>query len=319
MPDVRTASAQQAGAALIALVDRLRAGGYEFRTPTPATHGRVNARPENAVARTVRDVFGWSRPAPPGLLEPELVLLMERAGVLERRGALLASRVRVSSLEGLLFVHSAYPTMAGDAVFFGPDTYRFAALIARSLAAVATAPRAILDLGCGSGAGGILAARQAGGAPFVLLSDINSAALGLARVNAALAGVAASLLAGDLYRPFAAPARFDLIVANPPYLVDPAGRLYRDGGGALGAELSLAILRRGIAHLARGGRLVLYTGSAIVGGRDLFRERAGELLAASGRHHDYAEIDPDVFGEELDEAPHRAAERIAAVALTVAG
>ena len=35
------------------------------------------------------------------------------------------------------------------------------------------------------------------------------------------------------------------------------------------------------------------------------------------RLKNYAEIDPDVFGEELEAGPYRAAERIAAVALVV--
>jgi methylase of polypeptide subunit release factors len=50
----------------------------------------------------------------------------------------------------MLFVHSAFPTLSPDSVFFGPDTYRFAGLIERTIAGLATPPRSILDLGCGS-------------------------------------------------------------------------------------------------------------------------------------------------------------------------
>ena len=35
------------------------------------------------------------------------------------------SRVRLATIDDLLFVHSAFPTDPPDAVFFGPDTYRF--------------------------------------------------------------------------------------------------------------------------------------------------------------------------------------------------
>ena len=44
--------------ALCRLAEALRDGGYRFVTPTPATHARVNARPTNAWARGLTDVFG---------------------------------------------------------------------------------------------------------------------------------------------------------------------------------------------------------------------------------------------------------------------
>jgi hypothetical protein len=110
---------------------------------------------------------------------------------------------------------------------------------------------------------------------------------------------------------------FDLIVANPPYLIDPPARIYRHGGGALGEALSLRILRDSLPHLAPGGGLLLYTGSAIVGGDDLFGAAAGRVLAGSGLTWRYEELDPDVFGEELAVGAYAAADRIAAVLLTV--
>ena len=63
----------------------------------------------------------------------------------------------------------------------------------------------------------------------LVLADINPQALAYARANAELNGMAnAQCRQGDLYG--AADGQFDFIVANPPYLVDPAGRTYRDGG-----------------------------------------------------------------------------------------
>jgi len=304
-------------AELVALGRALHNSGYAFVTPTPLTHARVNARPGNAIARSLRDVFGWSRPGPPELFPAGMLETMRRAGIVEQRGPLVASTVRFSSLQGLLFAHSAYPTSAPDSVFFGPDTYRFVRLIERALSDAATMPRSILDLGCGSGAGGLVAAQLAGNRPMLVLADINPKALVLACANAALAGIETVLLAGDLCRPFAAEARFDLVVANPPYLVDPSGRTYRSGGGPLGAELSLRILRDGAAHLAPGGRLVLYTGAAMVEGRDPFREAAAALLDGLGLEYQYGELDPDVFGEELETDAYREVDRIAAVSLIV--
>src|SRR5207253_1460225 len=81
--------------ALVEVGRWLQESGYRFTTCTPATHARVNARPQAQVARTVRDVFGWSRPFQPGLLPARLVLHLERAGLLERHDeGLLRSRVR---------------------------------------------------------------------------------------------------------------------------------------------------------------------------------------------------------------------------------
>ena len=49
----------------------------------------------------------------------------------------------------------------------------------------------------------------------------------------------------------------DLIVANPPYLVDPAGRVYRNGGGSLGTGLGERIVAEGLPRLRAGGQLLL--------------------------------------------------------------
>ena len=67
---------------LVHLGNWLRAQGYEFTTPTPATHARVNARPEAARALSLRDVFGWSRPFAPGLMAPEALQWLYAAGLL---------------------------------------------------------------------------------------------------------------------------------------------------------------------------------------------------------------------------------------------
>jgi methylase of polypeptide subunit release factors len=120
---------------------------------------------------------------------------------------------------------------------------------------------------------------------------------------------------GDLFAPLQ--GDFDLILANPPYLVDRSERAYRHGGGALGFALSERIVSEGAPRLAPGGRLVLYTGAPIVGGKDPFRAAAERLLAPCGWTVQYRELDPDVFGEELAEPAYAEVERIAAVALVV--
>jgi hypothetical protein len=92
------------------LLADLQALGYRFVPPTPATHARVIARPDKQVARSLRDVFGWSLPFAPELLAPSMLSALEAGDALERDGDLLKSKLRVASLDGRLFLHSAYPT-----------------------------------------------------------------------------------------------------------------------------------------------------------------------------------------------------------------
>jgi methylase of polypeptide subunit release factors len=275
----------------------------------------VNARPENSEAKDLRDVFGWSRPFTQDVVASKMLALMQEAGILIEENGNVRSALRVSSLEGELFFHSAYPTTEADAVFFGPDTYRFARAIKASLRH-RTAPTAnAMDIGCGAGPGAILLAKRAPEAR-VLMTDINDSALRLARVNAALAGTTNAIARrSDILADV--DGAFDLIVSNPPYLNDALQRAYRHGGGDFGADLSLRILDAALERLAPAGMLILYTGTAIVGGRDLFRDAALPRLAAGDLAWPYEEVDPDVFGEELETEPYRAADRIAAVVLNV--
>jgi precorrin-6B methylase 2 len=301
--------------ALLRLARAVRDTGYRFTAVTPATHERVNRRTGNERARDLAGVFGWSRPFDPAILPPGLFELMQRAEVLAEDARGWRSAVRLSTLDGALFLHSAYPTSGAGAVFFGPDTYRFAAAVQAELRACRAPVRRAVDVGCGAGPGGILVARARPEAE-VLMFDINDEALRLARVNAALAGAANAVpRRSDLLS--AVEGAFDLVIANPPYLLDPARRAYRHGGGRLGEGLSVAILDAALGRLAPGGTLVLYTGAAVVKGRDPFRSAAEERLAAAPDvGWTYREMDPDVFGEELDTGAYAEADRIAAVVLT---
>ena len=60
----------------------------------------------------------------------------------------------------------------------------------------------------------------------------------------------------------------NLIISNPPYLVDRSARLYRHGGGELGFDLSVRIVQDSIDRLYPGGRLFVYTGTPVVDGVD---------------------------------------------------
>lgn len=303
--------------------------GYRFVTPTPLTHSRVLAhRTTRGVTTSANlcDVFGWNMPfklATCAGMSLGLLSAMRGAGVLQAQGDVLQSRVRVSSIGNDLFMHSAYPTTQEDSVFFGPDTYRFARFIQQGLAD--TKPRSgppwrVLDVGCGSGAGGVIAARglnalQDFGSLDVTMNDINPLALQYTAINAAFAGVTTKPALGNALR--AVKGEFDLIVSNPPYLEDVAQRAYRHGGAGLGRALSVRIADEAISRLVPGGRLLLYTGVAIVGGVDAMLNDFTELLADKPFEWTYLEIDPDVFGEELEQPAYRHVDRIAAVGLTV--
>jgi methylase of polypeptide subunit release factors len=297
--------------ALFELGQALRAQGYHFVTPTPETHRRVNARAAQRGeerARDLREVFGFSRPFEESLLPASMIELLEAAGELTRQAGVCRSRVRFSTLNELLLVHSAYPTTAHDAVFFGPDSYRFCSLLAR------WAPEAerALDIGCGSGVGGLSLRKRA---REIVLSDINERALVYARVNAELAGAQVEIVKSDVLAGI--PGAPDLIIANPPYLLDAAQRCYRDGGGAHGEALALRIVRDSLARLAPSGTLILYTGAVSVAGRDMFLSAVTPILNEAGRVFEYEELDPDVFGEELSLTGYEQVERIAAVGLRV--
>jgi methylase of polypeptide subunit release factors len=301
--------------ALLQLGRRLQADGYRFTTVTPLTHQRNNAREENRKARSLRDIFGWNRPFETDLLPAAELEALLGSGVLRAHAGLWVSEVRWSSLDDLLFVHSSFPTVAHDSVFFGPDTYRFAQAIEEHLRSSSHPIKNAVDIGSGSGVGAILIGRARRNAQ-VLALDINPTALRYTAVNAALAGTEnVSAWHSDILA--SASGEFDLIVANPPYMQDTQERAYRHGGGRLGSELSVRIVAQAINRLSVGGTLLLYTGAPSVDGVDLFLESARALVDIPGLAWTYREMDPDVFGEELETANYTKAERIAAVVLTV--
>ena len=284
----------------------LRRRGYAFTTITPASHSRVLAHRPDAEARSLRDVFGWSLPFRPELVGQELFELLAPEW-LRQDGTLWRSSVRFSSLGTLLAVHSAYPTTTGDAVFFGPDTYRFCALLERTVDRADT----VVDVGCGSGVGGLV---LAGRARRVLLSDPNGRATRFAQVNVELAGADNAEVHQGAFLD-AVTSSPDVVVANPPYLVDPAERQYRHGGGPLGTDIAERIAREALARLRPGGLLVLYTGSPILDGVDPFRRTMERLVEESCTTAEIAEMDPDVFGEELESPVYAGVDRIALLSI----
>jgi SAM-dependent methyltransferase len=303
----------QADRALLELLEALAAAGYRFVAVTPETHRRVLEREPGRTARDLRDVFGWNLPFEPGLLPPAVRDALEAGGTVGREDGLCRSGVRVSSVADRLFLHSAYPTEAADAVFFGPDSYRFVRFLQAELPRLPP-PRRLVDVGGGSGVGAIMAAALAPGSRLTV-TDINPLALAFARINASAAGIALETVEAAGLEGIE--GAVDLVIANPPFVADPAKRLYRDGGDMHGARLSLDWALAAARRIEPGGAVLLYTGSAIVAGRDALREGLEEHLPGLGGSLRYSEIDPDIFGELLGEPGYEAVERIAAVGAVI--
>ena len=195
-------------------------------------------------------------------------------------------------------------------MFFGPDSYRFADFLAHELPNCPAPPEVIADICTGSGVGAMVAGSRCPRARLVA-TDVNARALRFAAINFAHAGRTVEL--AECSGLACVPGPIDVAILNPPYIADSAGRAYRDGGAMRGGELGLRLASEAAARLVPGGRVILYTGSAIVNGEDPFRTALEQAMAAAGCDLAYRELDPDVFGEELDEPAYAGVERIAAV------
>lgn len=296
-------------AALLELLSRLEAAGYDFVSPTPAVHGLVARRRRANEADLLRDVLGWGRAFHAETAPAWLLNVLTEADALREDADGLRARLRVSRLDGRLHLHSA-SSADEQAVFLGPDSYRYVRFLRQALSGASW--RKALEIGVGAGAGALAIAaldREAA----VVATDINPQALRLCRLNARHAGLPIDLRPGG----FPAEGVWDLIAANPPYMAGRSGRLYRDGGGQYGAEVALEWAKEALSRLAPGGRLLLYTGAPVVAGQDLVRTALATLAARRGARLVYEEIDPDVFGASLARASYAEVERIAAVGAVV--
>jgi release factor glutamine methyltransferase len=132
-------------------------------------------------------------------------------------------------------------------------------LLARAACSEPFRPGArILELCAGPALAGIAAAKRHDG-PLTTV-DISRRAVWSARLTGRLNGVAVRALRGDLLAPVAG-ERFDLIVANPPYLPGPApparGAARAWDAGADGRAVLDRICAQAPAHLASGGVLLV--------------------------------------------------------------
>lgn len=180
-------------------------------------------------------------------LAPLPVSDLEDEGLVREHRGLLTTPLRITPWAGFLLVHDPWgeAPLAGDYVG-GPNE----AAETLTHLTVCRPIDAALDLGTGCGLQALLASRHA---RRVVATDVNGRALAITKMNARLNGVTnVECVEGDLFEPVAG-ERFDLVVANPPYVISPdADLLFRDSGLSPG-ELCARIASEAPAHLNEGG------------------------------------------------------------------
>lgn len=98
---------------------------------------------------------------------------------------------------------------------FNPKLLRSGAFLCAQLDRPDLLPKGarVLDLGCGSGAGGLVAARHAS---QVVAVDISPSAVRCTRINALLNNLILDVRQGDLFAPVQ-DEQFDVVLFNPPF------------------------------------------------------------------------------------------------------
>jgi carbamoyltransferase len=207
------------------------------------------------------------------LLPTRMQAALARRGLLTRRAGRLRARLRVDAYRSLLVLADrrfrapdlgALRLPRGDMVYPpGSDS---------ALLADAVPERdgeRVLDLCTGSG---VQALSVAGRAASVVAVDIGRRAAVLAGVNAALNGASGvEVRCGDLYAPVRG-ERFDLVLANPPFVPGPQRGPAYHSGGPRGDRVLRRVIEGLGRHLRPGGRALVVSHLAV---------RRGETVAAA--------------------------------------
>lgn len=279
---------EPATAALRAAVAALRAAGYgpdavreRLGARYPDDIGLLNRAPASerlradpaALAAALR-LFFLEQDEPAAaltrLLPRPLVRQLVAARLLARRGRTLRARLRFDAHAGLTLLADLRFRRAdlgglglprGDMVYPpGSDSILLAEAVA------ARDGERVLDLCTGSGIQGLAVAARAAS---VVAVDLGRRAAAMARANAALNALPLEVREGDLYRPVRG-ERFDLVIANPPFV--PArtrGPAYHSGGPR-GDRVLRRVVEGWEAHLRDGGRALAISHLAL---------RRGETVA----------------------------------------
>jgi SAM-dependent methyltransferase len=256
----------------------------ERRGDPAATLARLFAYDGAAAEAAVRELLG-----------AEIFAALLEAQVLEHHAAAsrsVRSRYLLLPFERLWLL-ADHPWGGPDAVMGpGPTTLDLGSLIPPA------DPGLVLDVGCGAGTLALLAAARR--ARRAVGTDVNARAVAVARFNARLNGVSAEFLEGDLVAPVRG-ERFDLVVAQPPYVVLPPGTAAVTylHGGPRGEEVALRLLGELPSVLAPRGRALLLVDAPVRGGEPLHHRFRAALKGAAGDLVLVAAAGPSPDGQAL--------------------
>lgn len=170
-------------------------------------------------------------------------------GLARSGGDRIVMRGRIVPAEGLLMAFDGFAVGHDD-----PHGYVASYTPTASWLAALTPRRKVgraLDIGTGSGAQALLAARHS---EYVIATDLNPRAVAFTALNAALNGIDnLEVRLGSLFEPVAGET-FDLITCNAPYVVSPEDQWqYRDAPGFEADQLSQALVTEVPKHLNQDG------------------------------------------------------------------
>lgn len=307
-----------AGYGLEGVRELLGAGDSSVVVPPGDVPGFDRMLPRDEPLPTLIRLFLLALPVPLDELAPALgALTPERAaklGLVEIEGERARATCRIVPARDLILAvdraHEFSTELDEDHVMgITPSTDMLANLTIRKPVSDA------LDMCSGSGFHALLCARHA---RRVLGVDLYPRSIGFAEFSARLNGLDnVEFRHGDLFEPVGE-ERFDLIVANPPFIISPdSAYAFRDSG-LEGDEISRKVLRGAAEHLRDGGHAIVMLGWAH--GREqewseplrpwveglgcdawfIRHSSADPLDYAVGFNRSLAPIDPDGYSAAID-------------------
>jgi hypothetical protein len=248
------AALERAGYTADVLTELVGSGRPFTRDPAEIPYQR-RLLPPGSPLETVAELFMFGRPVSEQRLaaavEPLSADRLEALGLLRRAAGAVEAPVDIVPFGEFFLASDRYegenlPTRHDHVAGVTPPARVLAGLVARRPAGSA------LDLGTGCGIQAVLLAVHA---ERIVATDLNPRAVAFTEFNAALNGLdRIEARQGDLFEPVAG-EQFDLIVANPPFVISPdeaSGYLFRDSG-MRGDRFCEGLVRRAPEFLAEGG------------------------------------------------------------------
>jgi SAM-dependent methyltransferase len=211
--------------------------GQIDRVRLPLVHAVLESRGDATATLTQLFAYGGvvARTRVVDALGDDVMAALEGAQWLVATEGGVRTRVRVMPFCGLWVASDECPVREDPVMGPGATTI----LLAHAL--VLDGVSSLLDVGCGAGTLALLARSR--GVADVMGVDIDPRALAYGELNARLNGLEITWASGDLTAP-AAGRRFDVVVAQPPFVTQPdgvEGTTYLHGGKR-GDELTMRLL-----------------------------------------------------------------------------